>query len=236
MTKLEKIGTLTFDIVFQEGGRISSGADSLEIGAVIESNLSVLKNPATGEPYIPGSSLKGKIRCTAERILVEIGERGEPHGRGCNVLKCVICTVFGAHMNMESKCGPTRITARDARFTDAYRAIWDAREKDSQPVLEEKSENTINRNRGTAGNPRTMERLLPGATFAGVIVLRIYEGDNKDEFLKMILNAMGVIQEGDSIGAGGSRGSGHVKFEGAKICWQDVSEMKIQCTETKECA
>jgi CRISPR-associated protein Csm3 len=231
MTKLEKIGTLTFPIVFQEGGRISSGASSLEIGAVIESNLSVLRNPANGEPYVPGSSLKGKIRCTAERIAGKIGPRGEPHGQNCEEQNCVICQVFGPHKNTRSECGPTRITVRDAYFTEAYRTVYEGRERDNQPVLEEKSENTIDRDRGTAGNPRTMERLLPGAAFAGVLVLRIYQGDDKDKFVKTILQAMSVIQEGDSIGAGGSRGSGHVKFGHVEILWQDVSTMTIPFTE-----
>jgi CRISPR-associated protein Csm3 len=227
---LKKIVTLTCDVVFEEGGRISSGASSLEIGAVVESNLSVIRNPANGEPYVPGSSLKGKIRCTAERIAGKIGDKGEPHGQQCGLPGCVICSIFGPHKNAKSTCGPTRITVRDAHFTDAYRAIYLDRERHNQPVLEEKSENTIDRDRGTAGNPRTMERLLPGAAFASTIVLRIYEGDDEETFLKTVRQAMKVIQEGDSIGAGGSRGSGHIRFENRRISSEDVGSMDLQFT------
>ena len=45
------------------GMHIGSGNDSVQIGGV---DSAVIKDPVSGLPYIPGSSLKGKIRCLLE--------------------------------------------------------------------------------------------------------------------------------------------------------------------------
>jgi CRISPR-associated protein Csm3 len=46
------------------GLRIGGGSTGIEIGGV--DNV-VVRNPLTNEPYIPGSSLKGKMRSLLER-------------------------------------------------------------------------------------------------------------------------------------------------------------------------
>ena len=63
------------------------------------------------------------------------------------------------------------------------------------------------------GQPRTGERLLPGTIFDGEILVHIYENDNADRLVKLVRRAMGLVQEGSSIGASGTRGYGKVRFE-----------------------
>jgi CRISPR-associated protein Csm3 len=61
--KLQKIYEITGKIELLTGLRIGSGNTEMHIGGV--DNL-VIKHPYTNEPYIPGSSLKGKIRSLLE--------------------------------------------------------------------------------------------------------------------------------------------------------------------------
>ncbi len=206
--KWTEVVEMDFDIEFMEGARIGGSGGSLDIGGV-DANLQVLRSPANGEPYLPGSSLKGKLRSTLEK---EHGLSGNGKPCGCGKQTCPVCRIFGAHMNMRAASGPSRLTVRDAMFTEAYRKQWKDRRIEGEPVLEIKTENTINRASGTAENPRTGERILPGATFKAQIILRIYEGDKRDEMVKDIKHSLAVIERFDSLGAAGSRGSGRIKI------------------------
>src|SRR5690606_35644209 len=51
------------DIEILTGIHIGAGNDAVQIGGV---DSSVIKDPVTSLPYIPGSSLKGKLRCLLE--------------------------------------------------------------------------------------------------------------------------------------------------------------------------
>ena len=61
MTTLRYLGhaTVTGKIVVRSGLHIGAGKDTIEIGGI---DNPVIKHPHTQEPYIPGSSLKGKLR------------------------------------------------------------------------------------------------------------------------------------------------------------------------------
>ncbi len=62
---------MIFEIECVDGLRVGGSGGGLEIGGV-DANLTALKDPITGEPYLPGSSIKGKLRSILER----------EHGRG----------------------------------------------------------------------------------------------------------------------------------------------------------
>lgn len=62
--KLEQIVTFTGEIICVTGLSIGGSSNSLEIGGI---DKEVIKNPLTKEPYIPGSSLKGKMRSELEK-------------------------------------------------------------------------------------------------------------------------------------------------------------------------
>ena len=56
---LERIYRLDFEIELLTGLHIGGSTDTFDIGGA---DSTVIKNPLTHEPYIPGSSIKGKLR------------------------------------------------------------------------------------------------------------------------------------------------------------------------------
>lgn len=203
MAKWTHVVEMTFEIGLVDGMRIGGAGGGLEIGG-IDPNLMALKDPVSGEPYVPGSSLKGKLRSILEK---EQGLTMDGQPCRCGRMSCPVCPVFGPHMNMRVECGPPRLTVRDAHFTLAYAKKWK-----ENPVLEAKTENIINRSRGTAEHPRTQERVPSGAVFQAEMLLKVFEGDNSDKMVKDLKHALAVLQRFDSLGAGGSRGSGRIEI------------------------
>lgn len=210
--KWQKVVRLKFNIKLQEGTRIGGSGGGLEIGELVDANLSAIRNPANDEFYVPGSSLKGKLRSVLERESGKTSNGGrEPCD--CGRTDCMICKVFGAHKNTKPECGVTRIVVRDAFMTDDSRKQFLAAGAAGKPTVEHKTENVINRKSGAAEHPRTGERMLPDTAFGGEILLHIYEGDDSKKLAEFVRHGLGIIQEASSLGAGGSRGSGRVSFE-----------------------
>ena len=207
--KWQAIVRLRFQIAAAEGLRIGGSGGGLEIGGV-DANLMALRNPVTNEPYVPGSSLKGKLRSVLER---ELGKCSGGDPCKCGRLDCLICTVFGAHMNPNAASAPTRIVVRDALLSEPSRKTFQEAVLAGAPVFEEKTENIVDRKAGTAKHPRTGERVLPGTVFEGEIILHVYEGDDAPQMTSFVRHGLGIIQEGSSLGASGSRGYGRVRFQ-----------------------
>ena len=223
LNKWTDIVLLTFDIVCVEGCRIGGSGGGLEIGGV-EPNLSAIRNPLSGEPYLPGSSLKGKLRSVLEK---EQGKalNGEPCK--CGKKECLICTVFGAHMRPDAPSSPTRIIVRDAPLSKEWRGKFQEAIKSGTVFFEEKTENIVDRKAGTAKHPRTGERVPPGTVFSGEIVLHIYEGDDSDKLTKLIRHGLGIIQDGSSLGASGSRGYGKVSFANLREEKKQLAQLTV---------
>ena len=226
---LIEVVQLNFEIEVVDGLRIGSGSSGMEIGAVVQENLAVLLDPVSGLPYLPGSSIKGKLRSLAERVYGRTNDHSHKDGNPCECgrLTCKVCPIFGAHMNSNPQCAPTRIRVRDAHLTsDSIRLMKDlAREKGQ--FLENKTENIINRRSGTAEHPRTGERVPPGTCFNAVILLHIYEGDDGKAYLDTIRQALGLLEKADSLGASGSRGYGAIKLNDPTITTKPVSEFTV---------
>jgi CRISPR-associated protein Csm3 len=206
MAKWTHVVEMKFEIELLDGMRIGGAGGGLEIGGV-DPNLMALKDPVSGQPYVPGSSLKGKLRSTLEREH-GLGSGGNPCG--CGNRTCPVCPVFGAHMKTKAESGTSRLTVRDAHFTEGYGKIWNQRVTDGMPIFEIKTENTIDRSQGTAKNPRTQERVPAGAMFQAAMVLKVFEGDDDNKMVANLKNALAILQRFDSLGAGGSRGSGRI--------------------------
>jgi CRISPR-associated protein Csm3 len=202
-----------FRIHAEEGIAVHGSESGLEIGSTVEPNLKVILNAATGLPYLPGSSLKGKLRSTLEKIL---GKYDKVKGTPCDCGKadCVVCVIFGAAKATKEALpsSPTRIVVRDAQLTADSRKTWEETVKEPRPVLELKTESLSNRATGAATHPRTGERVPPGTEFQGEIILREFEGDTTDKYIKAIQDVMKFVEESDGIGSGISRGSGKVSF------------------------
>jgi CRISPR-associated protein Csm3 len=72
--KLIEIKELKGKIKLVSGLHIGAGNDEIHIGGI---DNPVIKNH--DEPYIPGSSLKGKIRTLLEWYLGKLDREGKPH-------------------------------------------------------------------------------------------------------------------------------------------------------------
>lgn len=205
------IHTITFTAHCESGLHIGGSQDEMTIGGA---DNPVIKNPATGAPYIPGSSLKGKMRAELEKELGRFERNGNPADNsnrpcGCGREQCAVCRVFGAHFNMDSRLGPSRILVRDGPVVDAYH-------------IEDKNETAIDRRTGAAlrGSLRSTERVAPGARFAMRITLQVFEIDQDFQYgghqggeALQALVARGLrLVEQTGLGGGSSRGSGAVSF------------------------
>jgi len=201
-------------IVVKTGLHIGGGNDKVEIGGI---DNPVIRNPLTLEPYIPGSSIKGKMRALLEWKNNKVKDsNGEP----CKCMEhdCPICRVFGSGNSKEEKAkirGPSRLIIRDAELTDDYIEKF----HDGQPIIEEKTENTINRITAVA-NPRQMERVIPNVTFNFELVYRIIDTGHKgkdgklldEEYFDTVVIEGLKLLEKDYLGGGGTRGNGRIKF------------------------
>lgn len=210
--KLTNIVEIKAKLVLQTGLHIGAGDSEMHIGGI---DNSVIKHPLTQSPYIPGSSLKGKIRTLLEwrsgavqnnpLTLKDVSKNPEEVK---NILR--LFGISGDTKNSEqevAEIGVSRLAFWDCALNEAWeKAIRD----DNQLLTEAKSENTIDRITSTAGNPRQTERVPAGAEFDFKLTLRQFEGD-KPELLDLVLKGLKLL-ELDSLGGSGSRGYGKVKF------------------------
>ena len=191
------------------GLHIGAGNDKVEIGGM---DNPVIRNPLTQEPYIPGSSIKGKMRSLLEWHLNKLGTDGKPCS--CGNADCKICRVFGSankSKDGDKAKGPTRIIVRDAVLSSDWREKFKA----GKSIVEEKSENSLNRITAEA-NPRPIERVVPDVTFDFEILYRIIDtGDNgetdKKYFDEVVKTGLKLLQD-DYLGGGGTRGNGQIEF------------------------
>lgn len=210
--KLTNIVEIKAKLVLQTGLHIGAGDSEMHIGGI---DNSVIKHPITQSPYIPGSSLKGKIRTLLEwrsgavqsspLSLKDISKNSEEVK---NILR--LFGISGDAQNSEqevAEIGVSRLAFWDCALNEAWE---NAIREDNQLLTEAKSENTIDRITSTAGNPRQTERVPAGAEFDFKLTLRQFEGD-KPELLDLVLKGLKLL-ELDSLGGSGSRGYGKVKF------------------------
>src|SRR5437762_2335889 len=90
--KLVKYISITGKLACKSGMRIGGSKEDVEIGGM---DNPIIRHPLTKQPYVPGSSLKGKLRSLSEYRSGEIPPDGQPHG--CTRDGCLICQVFGPH-------------------------------------------------------------------------------------------------------------------------------------------
>lgn len=211
--KLTGYKVITGILKCETGLHIGGSADQIEIGGV---DLPIIKQPVTGEPFIPGSSLKGKMRSQLEKKEGKVNDKGEPCG--CGREDCKICKIFGAHKNTRHNLGATRILVRDAFFNNKTRDEYQTMLKEKGiSYIEKKTENIVNRKTGTAEHPRSQERVPSGAEFNIEIVLQLYDtdGDGKD-LIDFVKEGLKHVQS-TYLGGYGSRGSGKVSFNDMKL-------------------
>ncbi|MDZ7260520.1 MAG: type III-A CRISPR-associated RAMP protein Csm3 [candidate division KSB1 bacterium] len=202
-------------IEVKTGLHIGGSAETIEIGG---NDNPIIKHPLTREPYIPGSSLKGKMRSLLEWKLGKIDPKGDPHA-WCGDKTCPICRIFGTSSDA-AELGPTRLIIRDAELDPAYRE-QEMKEKNITifDIIEDKYENAINRITARA-NPRPIERVVSGVKFKLEMCYRVFDfdgdgGKTDEELFQYVLEGLRLIQK-DALGGYGSRGCGKVEFIGLK--------------------
>ncbi|MCG2787967.1 MAG: type III-A CRISPR-associated RAMP protein Csm3 [Anaerolineae bacterium] len=224
---------IQFEIEAVTGLHIGGTDAGIEIGGV---DKTVIRDKLTNRPYIPGSSLKGKMRSLVEKYnglkqnqnigkgssIHSCGANNDPNGKS-EYQKCDVCQVFGVPGERDFAT-PTRLVVRDTFLSE----ISAQRLNDAQtdlPYSEVKTEVSIDRVT-SAANPRQMERVPAGAIFGdekkpAEMVYTLYDGADcslqKDvERLKVTIEGLKLIED-DYLGGLGSRGSGKVQFKNFKI-------------------
>jgi CRISPR-associated protein Csm3 len=201
---------LSGNIECQTGLRIGQEG-ALEIGGI---NTPVIKDPVSGRPYVPGTSIKGKMRSLLEWDQGVVDESGDPHFHsGPEAAGCPVCRVFGVPAEAETELGPTRLTVRDAYPTEDTIEMWESMDT-QMPYTEIKEENYINRVTSEA-TPRDIERVPKGSAFNYELVYSVYDlgdGGTPDfEMLGSVERALALLED-SSLGGSGSRGYGQVRF------------------------
>jgi CRISPR-associated protein Csm3 len=210
------------DIRCISGLHIGGTDEGFEIGGI---DNPVIKDPISGYPYIPGSSLKGKMRSSLEwaesKVKFGTDKNGNPTGDLCDCGACDVCIIFGCSAATSAK-EPTRITVRDCfpkglfdkdcKRIEEYKisagtiAEWH-KNLGEKIYTEAKTENAIDR-LTSAANPRTMERVPADAIFEAEIVYDLYSADDVNK-LKMVFEGMTLIED-SSLGGGGSGVEGKI--------------------------
>jgi len=217
------------------GLHVGGSTSIIEIGG---KDNPIIKHPITKEPYIPGSSLKGKMRSLLEWKLgkVETQRTSKNYGdvhKWCNDSTCPICVIFGTSAD-EAGLGPTRLIIRDAMLDEGYRE--EMAKNSSWTILdltEDKYENSINRITARA-NPRNFERVIAGTRFHFEMSYRVFENGDKgkadEDLFGHVIEGLKLIEK-DALGGAGSRGCGQVKF---KVKIEDGEEYRDVATITSE--
>ena len=201
--KLNKVRTIRGSIHVITGLHIGASSENIEIGGL---DNPIIKDPLPGSnaPYIPGSSIKGKLRSLIEIMEGRFASKGTPCD--CGKKECPVCPVFGTSAAKHPEdLGPTRIVVRDAHLSPE----WSDRFKRGDLPMEIKYENAINRITGVA-NPRPLERVPASVEFDFNIAFKVFEGD-PDDYFTTVLKGMRML-ELDALGGAGSRGCGQIKF------------------------
>ena len=231
--------SITGKFICLTGLHIGSSKDNLEIGAI---DASVVRDPVTREPYIPGSSIKGKLRALLEKAkAVELRIVGETNRRNIgtknnsvfihvcddanNAVNCPICRIFGSTGQNGGKNFPSRLIVRDAYLTDeSVRKLSDI---DTGLLYTEwKFENAIDRITSSA-NPRQLERVPRGAEFTFEFVYNVEDTETLKDDIENIKLALRLL-ELDALGGHGSRGYGKVEVKIENIEIYDVEGIKAK--------
>ncbi len=209
------------DLVILTGLHIGGSKESFEIGGldnpVIKLSFPVDLTHIEKDwkleeemPYIPGSSLKGKMRSLLEWIenrILENENKGDPCGCG----NCVVCKIFGAHKN-NKVFEPVKLKISDAYPKKETIEQW--KNLGNNIYTEIKTENVINRIT-SAATPRPVERVPAGSIFWTILTYEIFKDEDLDNFQKVFI-AMKALED-NFLGGGGSRGNGRVIFKKLKI-------------------
>jgi len=204
---------ITGKIKLETGLHIGGSKTALDIGGI---DLNVIKT-SEGVPFIPGSSLKGKLRSLLAIENNSFDVKNDPE---------FIKEIFGESPSADSDGKITRLLVRDAFMDEEIKSKIKNREGEFSELemdyAETKWENTIDRKSGTAQHPRQLERVPAGAIFNFELVYNEFDDKKTDDHINQIIKAMRLLED-DYIGGSGSRGYGKIKFVDVKFFKKDIN-------------
>ncbi|MFZ1515167.1 MAG: type III-A CRISPR-associated RAMP protein Csm3 [Saprospiraceae bacterium] len=213
MAKLDYKLLITGDIVIKTGLHIGGSEVDLDIGGIDKEVIKV-KHGSGKVPFIPGSSLKGKLRSLIAKqkgytSLDEDKDETLKLFAGNGEFKDDRGNKYIGWMRKDKKDKvitpiiPSRLIVRDNYLKDA-----------NNYFLEEKTENNIIRATGEA-KPRQLERVTKDTKFSLDMVMDVYIVDDCNKLLETLDLGFQLLKK-DYLGGGGTRGSGQVEITGLK--------------------
>lgn len=227
------------------GVRIGGNNNVIEIGVI---DNPIIRNPITNYPYLPGSSLKGKMRSALELTLRKgaLPEIGLPlptikpatDRQGNTILdrdrkkeippcacgKCVVCKLFGSS-ETKTNLEPTRLLFRDCQLTDESLQVLSIAAKE-RGIFFAEIKPGIRMNRATNSVSRgaffNFERVPEGTEFVFELTLRIYGELDTDtaekDYRKIVARGLQLLEKE---GLGGKISSGFGRIEFRQMKWGD---------------
>ncbi|MBQ6986860.1 MAG: type III-A CRISPR-associated RAMP protein Csm3 [Oscillibacter sp.] len=191
------------ELAVRNGLHIGASSGFSAIGAV---DSPVVRDPMSGYPIVPGSSLKGKLRTLLARELLEGKKASGAYRNAWDNDPQAVKRLFGSS---------DPIQAARLQFADC--PVLNPLNLRPSEMTEVKVENSIDRSGGKfdgRANPRQIERVNSGISFSVRIVYEAYNGFESQatrDDLQLLATAMHLLQW-DYLGGHGSRGSGRVSF------------------------
>jgi CRISPR-associated protein Csm3 len=191
------------EIITQTPLHIGSGKKDTGI-----SEVTPVITDLSGQPYIPGSSIKGKVRSEAERIARQnnLGACNPPHVEDmCGTLKrspgefCICCKIFGTAASSKGVSVASKV-----KFRDSYPI------EKSETVLLTRAGIALDRSTGSVSRGAVFQN---EAVSAGIRFSLEMVCDNMEEKeMNLLRAALKSVQE-SALGGFSSRGYGKVKFK-----------------------
>lgn len=229
------------------GIHIGSQRDISEIGGI---DNPVIKDPHTGLPYIPGSSLKGRLRSLfeifvnsqLESLRGKYSSLGDYQPGSCRQEGSENCgKFFNRRINRgwihvcpdyrkALNCPVCRLfgaSGNESNFPsrvivrDAFLTKeWVEKWRGGEELTEAKIEVGIDRVTSQA-NPRTNERVIAGTEFEFEIIYNLERIDQWEDDVRNLLTAMTILED-SYLGGSGSRGYGKITFVFDSIEFRDT--------------
>ncbi|MBR4325910.1 MAG: type III-A CRISPR-associated RAMP protein Csm3 [Bacteroidales bacterium] len=205
------------EIKLKTGLHIGGTNTTLGIGGI---DKLVVRNPLSKKPYIPGSSLKGKLRSLIEikdgTVSRKETDSGISYGPFDEQTKRA-GWLFGTSPKdaQDKKSRPSRLIVRDCEL------ITEGEDFKNCDLLYTESKTEVSIDRVTAqANPRTFERVPAGARFKLEMIVNIFQEDGetdeivekKEKELRKTLKDAAELLQDDYLGGQGSRGYGQIEF------------------------
>lgn len=174
----------------------------------------ILRNKLTGEPFIPGSSLKGVMRFLKETTPAykDKVSNGEPCS--CGQPNCIVCKMFGSHKNKKPNSGLPRLIVSDLTINKKFKERLIASGMSLSDIVDIRTSNKVTRNPAIESRGlRNMEVISAGTVFDCSFKLRVQDTDNETELVNALKSLVTAVEVNSGIGSKLTSGCGKVKFD-----------------------